>query len=359
MRKKDLEEQDIEGTIAPGNKIQVPMDYIGTLIASLNDASYSALIDPIKQNDALIILGACGYESIARKITAPFGLRGGEWFKVKVLPESGGDGANPMGMFNPNTGSVGIATDVASALVEGSATYEQNDTVLHELLHRAFSVLHLIVNRNDSFTEGQVLKNMLPVDLLGKWRGGWGEINFRRYPIEPTSTGQLGFEGRPIQKNPEHAMLYSQLGSSGYQEGFIKDWVYTNARVAREFGWSGGEHYDGMDGDAMVRYWNDLYDQTEQAVSNWLIHHLGETSARLIADPEIQEYDQEFLQKLIEKRQRLLRLEEIARSAGLADKLRQIRRLIAVIEGQIANAERYGGLVGAPAPRSDGSHRSQ
>lgn len=327
------------------------MDMVGTLIAALNDASYSGLINKIKDNDCLVLLGSCGFQSVSR-IVSSFGLEGGEWFTITVKPTDG----RTAGEFNPGTGEISLATNVIEAIADNTSTYMQNDTVLHEVLHRAFAILHQLVSRSDQFTKGSELRAALPQDLLGKWSGGWGSINYQRYPITPTSTGDLGYRGQPIQKNPEHGMIYAHLGSDYAWDAFIKDWVYTDARVAREMGWSGGKYYDGMDGDTMVAYWNNLYDATERAVAGWLINHLGETSERLIASaPEDFESDPDEQRDLQRKLDRLTQLRRLARVAGDRDLIRRIDRLISMLQ---ATQARDRISIGRPTRGGTGMGRS-
>ena len=140
------------------------------------------------------VLGAVGHG---------MGQTGGVMNRQQVEPDSGTSAnirvdpsmsKNIAGSFNQVTGEIKLNPRDAQTFRKGVdrvAMGQVSDTILHEMMHRGFSII-------DSTPE---LRKMMPADLVGYWKGSWGKDDGRYY------IGQ-------IQSSAEHAMIYTHTHST-------------------------------------------------------------------------------------------------------------------------------------------------
>lgn len=73
---------------------------------------------------------------------------------------------------------------------------DAGSTIAHESMHRGLTMIHDVPS----------LRKLVHPDLNGVWKGGWGRIDFEKYP-----------EIKGAQVNPEHCMIYCTLSPIGSQ----------------------------------------------------------------------------------------------------------------------------------------------
>lgn len=112
-----------------------------------------------------------------------------------------------------------------------------DDTIAHEFLHRAFSIISATPE----------LKRMMPAVMNNEFKGGWGMSKNRL--TWPTKNG--------FQIHPEHALIYAQ----GHRES-THEWLIFGKADPRISMYS----YD---------QWRELYDEIELIVRVWMQSKIG------------------------------------------------------------------------------------
>lgn len=218
----------------------------------------------IGSNDAMIILGLLGNPKLKK-------LQTDLWWIADTMSSTEidldsrvqhvGDKVtipNASGMFSPNTGKIaGLKAD----LEDYYQRYYDNDTLLHEALHRAFAIIRAT----------PAIWAACPQELKANWSQGVGAYDKQKiYKNE-------------LQANPEHSIIYSVTQPRGKYTAKINQYLYDNYSWVRK-------HFDSLAPEfndryvdlttdeqpiiglknQMLFYWQDLYRQTEQAVSQFL-----------------------------------------------------------------------------------------
>ena len=112
---------------------------------------------------------------------------------ISVDPSMGKDVA---GSYNTDTGEISLSPQRAKKFVDAVdrvAVGETSDTIMHEMMHRGFSII-------DSTPE---LRKMMPEDLQGYWKGSWGNNSDRFYILN-----------NYYQSSAEHGMIYTHTYST-------------------------------------------------------------------------------------------------------------------------------------------------
>ena len=272
-----LQEKDLSGGL------QFNYDYIVSMVRMLNNFGQGADIK-FSANNSILILGAIGSPKFAAKHFIPY--RGGKGVyldgnrdKIVVFPTRR-DGVE--GLFYPDSGEIQLAQDVMERFFNGVPTVFDADTLVHELLHRGFSVLHMMHKRG-------FIKN-LPQDLTGTWRGGWGAIQSGGPWIRAAESAGLS-----SQQTAEHAMIYATSPGLASSTGYVSKYVINmSARhpVARrffsdDFMSTFNDRYDDMTQNRVpetveqkyVTYWRILFAETSRAARDFLINQVGDTAS--------------------------------------------------------------------------------
>lgn len=221
----------------------------------------------ISKNDALVILGLMGNPKL-KKLRSEI-----SWMAEKM------SGNNPpelddvirhaknepqdtdvVGSFAPWSGLIsGIETELDDLVQQ----IQDNNTLVHEALHRAFSMIRAT----------PALWAVCPPELTKNWGQGIGNFQFGTYNPEKTDN---------LQYSPEHSMIYSALGPSQLATKFNRG-LYNNYRWVKKFfnnlAPEFNDRYVDLTNDEqpivdleqqMKFYWENLYQQTEQAISSYL-----------------------------------------------------------------------------------------
>lgn len=159
--------------------------------------------------------------------------------EFRLMPLGTEQGA--AGAYNPSREDIRLAMDLAVSADKKAAG---TTTFMHELRHSAFNII----------SQTNSLVAMLPDDMQSKWRDGWGNrINHDKWTISVT----IERDGRPetfdIQANPEHCLIYAVQFADP-----MANWkrvFFTEHPLLKD--------YD-------IDYWRDLYNQTNDAVAEWL-----------------------------------------------------------------------------------------
>jgi hypothetical protein len=221
----------------------------------------------ISNNDALVILGLMGNPKL-KKLRSEI-----SWMAEKM------SGNNPPELDDvirhaknepQDTGIVGSFAPW-SGLISGMETklddlaqqVKDNNTLVHEALHRAFSMIRAT----------PALWEVCPPELTKNWGQGIGNVQFGTY--NPDNTGDT-------QYSPEHSMIYSALGPDQFATEFNRG-LYINYRWVRTFfnklEPEFNDRYVDLTNDEqpivdveqqMKFYWRNLYQQTERAISRYL-----------------------------------------------------------------------------------------
>lgn len=221
----------------------------------------------ISNNDALVILGLMGNPKL-KKLRSEI-----SWMAEKM------SGDNPpelddiirhaktqqqdngvVGSFTPWSGLIeGIEADLEDMV----QAVQDNNTLVHEALHRAFSMIRAT----------PALWAVCPAELTKNWGQGIGNVQFFTYNPEKTNNRQY---------SPEHSMIYSALGPGELATEFNRE-LYNNYRWVRKFfnnlAPEFNDRYVDLTNDEqpiedmeqqMQFYWRNLYQQTEQSISRYL-----------------------------------------------------------------------------------------
>lgn len=232
------------------------------------DAAFNA-------NDSIMFLGALGAAEISGR--TDYGYQGGD-VDTEIPNIDYDPNIQPgwSGYSRANTGAIRLNTDTWISLMQGTPTIGEANTLVHEIMHRGFAILHRMLSDHNE------LRTMLPSDLFNQWRGGWGRINYRRFPRIDVYDQQ----GQPLaeqrQTNPEHAMIYAMTTTpnSFYDQNFVQvipQLSWGQAYFTPEWHGSFNNNYDDLTRDRPTTdirrirtYWRILYFNTERGLSRFL-----------------------------------------------------------------------------------------
>lgn len=221
----------------------------------------------ISNNDALVILGLMGNPKL-KKLRSEI-----SWMAEKMSsnnPPELDDVIRHAKNEPQDTGIEGSFTPW-SGLISGMETklddlaqqVKDNNTLVHEALHRAFSMIRAT----------PALWAVCPPELTKNWGQGIGNVQFGTYNPDNTDGTQY---------SPEHSMIYSALGPDRFATEFNRG-LYINYRWVRTFFNKlepefNDRYVDLTNNDQpivdveqqMKFYWRNLYQQTERAISRYL-----------------------------------------------------------------------------------------
>jgi len=173
----------------------------------------------------------------------------------KHSPESIAKSFGVMDPWDPTrrgaVGSYTAATDelktVYRRIMDPSARLDTATTIAHELRHRGFRII----------SELPELNNLMPSDLRTKWKDGYGKFNDGSY------------RSARRDASPEHAMIYAvqdpNLDKSPRRE-FLK-----HPKL----------------GGRKAQYWEDLYNEVNNAVKDYLEQNMKQPTTGELPDGEL------------------------------------------------------------------------
>lgn len=256
--------------------LKVPFDQLQQYMqyAQLGDYGYKGYGNV---DNWVAVLGAVGHG---------MGTTGGVLNRQQLEPDSdthaniGVDRSMPKniaGLYNQVTGEISLNPRDAKTFSKGVdrvAMGQVSDTILHEMMHRGFSII-------DSTPE---LRKMMPADLQGYWKGSWGNSDDKYY---------IG----SIQSSAEHAMIYTHTFSTSafeYKLRGIVPWLsfcrkpyqsyadprfkdtptFTAAAAAGTIKYccpqavvEQDSPVYGMQPNQLADYWRDLFEKVNQAIA--------------------------------------------------------------------------------------------
>lgn len=232
------------------------------------DAAFSS-------NDTVIFLGALGAAEIPGWVD--YGYEGGD--TDTAIPDFASDpnmAPGVGGYIEPWSGAVRLPVDAYLRLMQGTPNLSDANATVHEIMHRGIAMLYRLTNSYDE------LRTMLPNDLFTQWAGGWGEIDYTRYPMVDVTDSTGAVTNSQMQINPEHAMIYSMTSTAnGFYDRLFVQTIPQLSWGARYFTteWHANfnDRYDDLTRDRpttdlrrMRTYWRILYYNMERGLSRFL-----------------------------------------------------------------------------------------